>query len=385
MLNFGIIGAGAIARVHIEALVSLYPLCKVSAVCDNLEGKAKTLIDEFSLDAKAFTSFDEMLDSEHLDCVCICLPPVLHCDCACKALDHKIHVIVEKPMALSVELCDRMIESAKKNNCRLAVICQNRFKTAHMRLKRIVESGALGKIYQATVNSLWYRGENYYDLWWRGTWDVEGGGCLLSHGVHHLDLLLWILGKPKSLTANICNLAHNNSQCEDLVTAILHYENGMQVNLMVSLLNHGEEQEIVLQTKKAKLAIPFALACNKAMENGFPEDNPDTYKEILSLYESLPECKEEGHKAQLLHFINAVEGREELITDGFAGRDVIELIMAIYKSGVLHKEVFLPLDANDDFYKFESRVKIMPHFHEKTHSVKYFKTSKITLGRDVGK
>ena len=385
MLKFGIVGAGAIAYVHAQALLELQNEVAIVAVCDNLKDKAEALIQSFNLKAQSFDNLDTMLESVKLDCLCVCLPPALHCDYSCKALERGIHVITEKPMAMSVEQCNLMIETAKKHNCQLGVICQNRYKTAHMRLKAMVEKEALGKVHQVTVNSLWWRGENYYDIWWRGTWEVEGGGCLLSHGVHHLDLLLWLFGRPKSILASISNLAHSNSQCEDFVSAILRFDNGMQANVTVSLVNHGEEQEIILQGERGKLAIPFKIASNRALENGFPEDNPESVAKLQSLYESLAECQYEGHKAQLLHFIKAVLGQETLETSGECGRDVIEVIMAIYKSSVLKEEVQLPIKADDPFYKHESHIKLMPHFHEKTKSIQDFKTQKITLGRDVGK
>lgn len=385
MLKFGIVGAGAIAYVHAQALLELQNEVEIVAVCDNLKDKSEALIQSFNLKAQSFDNLDTMLERVKLDCLCVCLPPALHCDYSCKALERGIHVITEKPMAMSVEQCNLMIETAKKHNCQLGVICQNRYKTAHMRLKAMVEREALGKVHQVTVNSLWWRGENYYDIWWRGTWEVEGGGCLLSHGVHHLDLLLWLFGRPKSILASISNLAHSNSQCEDFVSAILRFDNGMQANVTVSLVNHGEEQEIILQGERGKLAIPFKIASNRALENGFPEDNPESVAKLQSLYESLAECQYEGHKAQLLHFIKAVLGQETLETSGECGRDVIEVIMAIYKSSVLKEEVQLPIKADDPFYKHESRIKLMPHFHEKTKSIQDFKTQKITLGRDVGK
>ncbi len=384
MINFAILGAGAIARIHVESLLKLKDRCRITAICDRDLERARKLNDEFKLKCKIFSDMDELFASGLADAASICLPPGLHCACACKALNAGVNVIVEKPMAMSPSQCDLMINAAKAKNLQLAVICQNRWKTGYYRLKKIIDSGILGRIFQVSVNSLWWRGNNYYDLWWRGTWKVEGGGCLMSHGVHHLDLLLWMFGMPSSVRATLRNLAHNNSECEDLVNAELWYANNMQINLTVSLLNHGEEQSIIVQSEKAKLGIPFTLYCSKALENGFPSQDSDNFEKLSKIYNNLPKLPLEGHEAQLNHFINAIEGKETLTSTGECGKAVLELAMGIYKSGVTHCEVSLPLDRTDPFYTHEGLVAHMPHFHEKTRSVTNFKETKITLGRDVG-
>lgn len=385
MLKFAIVGAGAIASVQAEDLLALNDLCEIVAVYDRHIEKAQALVKNLKLQAQCFSDYEMMLSKVDIDCVTICLSPALHCEYTCKALRKHIHVICEKPMAMSLEQCDLMIDTAKDYDCKLAVICQNRYKIAHMRLKELVNRQALGKVNQVTVNSLWWRGNSYYDIFWRGTWESEGGGCLLSHGTHHLDLLLWLFGSPKSISAFMCNLDHKNSECEDYVTAILRYANGMIANLTVSIVNHGEEQEIVVQGQRAKLSVPFAISANYALENGFPAADEKTKEELTCLYNSLPVCDLEGHRAQLRHFIKAVNGEEVLETTGECGRDVIEVIMGIYKSAVEKREISLPINKDDAFYSHQSRARLMPHFHEKTVSIQSFKTQKITLGRDVGK
>ena len=115
-----------------------------------------------------------------------------HAPIAIKALRAGKHVICEKPMAGSLEECDQMIKAADENGKLLSIVAQNRYKTPHMKTKQLLDAGAIGPVLFATINSFWWRGENYYDLWWRGTWEKEGGGVLVNQSVHQLDLLLWL-------------------------------------------------------------------------------------------------------------------------------------------------------------------------------------------------
>ena len=133
-----------------------------------------------------------------------------------------------------------MMEAAGKNSRILSPICQNRFKTPVQKVYRLLESGVCGKVNLVSVNSLWWRGADYYDLWWRGTWENEGGGCLISHAVHHVDLLQWMVGMPLRVTAVISNAAHENSECEDAAIGILEYP-GFLAQITASVVTHGEE------------------------------------------------------------------------------------------------------------------------------------------------
>ncbi len=220
-----VIGAGAIADVHIQAYLKHSDMCTIVAVCDIFVDKATKLIEAYSLkEARAYSDYKIALSNEDIDAVSICLPPSMHATVSLDAINSGKHVLCEKPLASSLEECDQMIEAAKKNGVILASVAQNRFKTPHMKLYEMVTNGDIGKVLFATVNSLWWRGENYYDIWWRGTWEKESGGCVLNHAVHHIDLLQWIMGMPESVNAYIFNLNHHNSECEDAAVAIFKFD-----------------------------------------------------------------------------------------------------------------------------------------------------------------
>lgn len=384
-IGIAIIGAGAIADAHIKAY-TLYPdLCEVRAVCDIFPEKAEALIQANALPAKAYKDYQDALASGEIDAVSICLPPQMHADIAVASLRSGCHVICEKPMACSLEECDMMIRAAEESGKILSVVVQNRCKTPNQKVKTILDEGQIGKILFATVDSLWWRGQSYYDLWWRGTWDKESSGAMASHGVHHIDLMQWMLGMPKSVYAVIDNVGHDNSECEDLGMAILRYPDKL-VRLTTSIVNHNEDQELQFHGEKASVAVPWKVAANTSMVNGFPEENTEEVARLQAYYDALPELEREGHPAQLLNFLRAIRGEEALMVDGAEGRKTIELITAIYKSANTGLTVELPLGSDDVYYERGGFAKVMPHFHEKHKNVDNFVGAKpITLGRDVGK
>lgn len=385
MIHVAIIGAGAIAGVQGEAFGGFPELCQVRAVCDLYIEKAQELIKSRKLStAKAYETMEEAIQEEEIDLVSICLPPSAHAGAAIRAMELGCHVLVEKPMANSLEECDQMLAASRRTGKLLSVVCQNRFKTPMQRIHQMLQDGVGGSVLHAVVNSLWWRGENYYDLWWRGTWDSECGGSFTSHSVHHIDLLLWMLGMPEAVTAVMKNVGHPNSQLEDVGMAILEYPKTF-AHIGTSIVDYGEAQEMVFQTEKGRLSIPWSPAAATPLPNGFPRRDESREKELDEIYHSIPELAIEGHKAQIKNLLLAIQGEEPLLTGGTEGRKTIELIMAIYKSASLRQRVELPIREEDAFYRKETMVKQMPHFFEKTKSIENFAPSEITLGRDVGK
>lgn len=379
-----IIGTGAIARIHIEAY-KRFEQCRIVALCDLFVEKAEKMIEEMDIQgAAAYKDYKDALASVEDGIVSICLPPSLHAQVAIDALNAGNHVLVEKPMATSLQECDCMIEAAKKNGKLLSVVCQNRFKTPMMKMKQLLDSNTVGTIRYANVNSYWYRGQSYYDLWWRGTWEQECGGCTTSHATHHIDLMQWFIGMPTEVVAVTTNMVHTNSECEDLSMAIFRYPDKM-AQLTATLLMHGEEQSMVFSGDAAKVSIPWSVQANKELENGFPTEDVLTKDSVQAYYDSLAELDLEGHPAQIRNFLRAINGQEALLVTGEEGRKTIELIMAIYKSSVIGSAVQLPLAKDDVFYTKEGLISQMPKFFEKKRSVENFTTQKITLGRDVGK
>ncbi len=384
MIKIGIAGAGAIAGVHIDSYKRFPQLCQVVAVCDSFKDKAEAVAVGKGLKARVYGDLGELMADPNVDAVSICLPPNAHCSAAEAGLRAGKHVLVEKPMAGSLEECDRMILAAETSGTILGIVSQNRYKTPVAKLKRMLDKGLLGSVSYANFDSLWWRSPVYYDLWWRGTWAQESGGCFMSHAVHYLDLMHYLFGMPSGVRASIHNVGHDNSECEDLGFAVFDYKDKI-VHFTCSLVSHGERQSITVEGDRGSVGVPWTVSANKSLPNGFPEDDGTGRKALEDAYLALPDLEFEGHDAQLGNFLRAIRGEEPIALDGRAGKKTIELIMGIYKSSVSGAPVAFPLGAEDSFYRKESMVRLMPKFHEKKKSVDNFSASKITLGRDLGR
>lgn len=380
MIRVAIVGTGAIAPSHVRGFLEFPDMCKIVALCDIKPEKAEKLAQQFSLNVDVYDDHTKMLDRDDIDLVSICTPPYTHAELTIHFLKAGKHVLVEKPMASSLEECDAMLKAAQESGKILSVVSQNRFRTPMMKLKRVLESGLAGKIVHAQVDSFWWRGYSYYNLWWRGTWEKEGGGCTLNHAVHHIDIFRWMNGMPKQITAVMSNTAHDNAEVEDLSIAICRYDNGSLAQITSSVVHHGEEQQLVFQGTKARVSVPWKLKASKAKENGFPEDHPELEAEIQKLYDEMPELKHEGHTGQIEDVLLAVRGEREVLVDGREGRETLELITAIYQAATFGETVTLPLGPDSPFYTRDGMMKNAVRFYEKKVSVDDFGDNEITTG-----
>ncbi|MEF2247357.1 Gfo/Idh/MocA family protein [Paenibacillus sp. IITD108] len=383
MLKVAIIGAGNISFSHIEAYLAFPEKCQIVAVADIYPDKAAARIQQYQLSAKSVSDYKELL-AEDIDVVSVCTPPYTHAPISIDFLQAGKHVIVEKPMASSLKECDEMNEAAKQSGKILSATAQNRFRTPMMNLKSVLDTGLMGKIVHAQVDSFWWRGHCYYDLWWRGTWEKEGGGCTLNHAVHHIDALLWMLGKPTEVQAVMSNTAHDNAEVEDLSIAILKYPNGSLAQITSSVVHHGEEQQLIFQGTDARVSVPWKVTASTSKQNGFPEPNRELEQRLQQYYDQLPALEHEGHQGQIDNVLTAIETGEAPLIDGHSGRDTLELIMAIYKSASTGQSVKLPLSQEDAFYTSEGTQRESIHFYEKKAAVENFQDSRITTGGNYG-
>ncbi|HIW31904.1 MAG TPA: Gfo/Idh/MocA family oxidoreductase [Candidatus Paenibacillus intestinavium] len=381
MLKVAIIGSGAISSAHIEAYLQFPTRCKIVAIVDIYENKALAQIQKFGLEASAYTDYKEIL-AEDIDVVSICTPPYTHAFLTVEFLEANKHVLVEKPMASSLAECDQMNEAAQKTGKLLSVVAQNRFRTPMMKLKSVIDSNLMGEIVHVQVDSFWWRGHCYYDLWWRGTWEKEGGGPTLNHAVHHIDAMLWMVGCPSQVQAIMSNVSHDNAEVEDLSMAMLRFDGGALGQITSSVVHHGEEQQLIMQGKNARISVPWKVKASISGSNGFPKPNEELENELHELYESLPEVAYEGHAGQIDNMLSAIEGASEVLIDGISGRQTLELITAIYKSSSTGELVQLPLQPDDPFYTREGIQANATHFFEKNTSIENFQAASITTGSD---
>jgi len=371
MLNVGIIGTGNISGAHLAAYLAFPDDVQVVGLADIAPAKAEAKRAEHELThATVYDDAAAMLAAEDLDLVSIATPPGTHCELTIQALEAGVHVIVEKPMAPSLEECDRMLEAQRRSGKILSVIAQNRFRDDMAQLKAVLDSGKVGRIAHARIASEWWRGHSYYDLWWRGTWASEGGGSTLNHAIHHIDISLWLLGRPQAVAAMITNAGHDNAEVEDLSVAILQYERGL-AELTSSVVHHGEQQEIVVQGEHARVSQPWRAVAEIARPNGFPETggNAELVAELDGLVAELAPLEHTGHTGQLADVIAAVQGGHAPLVDGEDGKRAIELVTAIYAAAIERRTIDLPISPEDPFYRSGTLVERAPRFFAKTASV----------------
>jgi UDP-N-acetyl-2-amino-2-deoxyglucuronate dehydrogenase len=379
MINVAVIGAGAISSSHIDGYLAFPDRCRIVAVADIKREKAERQIAKYHLDAGALYDVHEVLRGPGVDLASVCTPPDTHAEIAISLLNAGVHTLGEKPMATSLQECDAILAAAEASGALLAIVAQNRFTTPMMRLKRVLDSGLAGRVLHAQVDSHWWRGPSYYDLWWRGTWASEGGGCTLNHAVHHIDALQWMAGMPVEVQALFGNLAHDNAEVEDLSLTIMRFGSGALGQITSSVIHHGQDQQIVFQAEKAKIGMPWEVYASTPRANGFPERDEAAERALTACYEDLPALAHEGHTGQIDNVLSALESRDgRVLIDGHEGRKTLEIITAIYKSAITGSGVRLPLPAEDPFCTREGLLAAAPHFHEKTVSVTEFADNEIT-------
>ncbi len=380
MLKVAIIGTGAICPSHVKGYLQFPSKCKIVALCDIYPEKAKKIKEDFNLNANVYDNYQDLVEKEEVDLISVCTPPYTHADIAIHSLDAGKHVLVEKPMASSLEECDAMVNAAKQNNKILSVVAQNRFTTPMMKLKNVLETELMGPILHTQVDSFWWRGHSYYDLWWRGTWEKEGGGCTLNHAVHHIDIFQWMRGMPSEITAVTSNTAHDNAEVEDISVAIGRYQDGSLAQITSSVVHHGEEQQLIFQGKKARVSVPWKVKASVSKENGFPNEDPQLEQLLTEAFESQPDLEHEGHQGQIENVLDAIIENKSVLVDGVQGRQTLELITAIYESANYQRMVELPLTKESPYYTREGILKNAKHFYEKGASIENFSDTEITTG-----
>lgn len=224
MLGVGIVGCGAIAKMHIASYAQL-PDTRIEAVCDTVASAAKRTGEV--LQVPYYTDVQNMLAREDIQLVSVCTPSGLHGETVIAAAKAGKHVIVEKPLEVTLEKIDAMIAACESNRVKLNCIFNNRYRESNVFLKRAIEAGRFGRLLNANAIVRWYREPAYYaQSSWHGTKAIDGGGALMNQSIHYIDLLLWLAGDVTGVAAFKDKLLHTGIETEDTAVAAVRFANG---------------------------------------------------------------------------------------------------------------------------------------------------------------
>jgi UDP-N-acetyl-2-amino-2-deoxyglucuronate dehydrogenase len=343
--GFGIIGCGMIAKFHARAIADI-PDAKLVACFNRTAPKAEQLAAEFGGDS--YTDLEQMLARPDIDVVTICSPSGAHMEPCLAAAKAGKHVIVEKPLDVTMERCDAMISACEHAGVKLATIFPSRFHQSSQLLKQAVDAGRFGKLALGDAYVKWFRTQQYYDSGaWRGTWEFDGGGALMNQAIHSVDLLLWLMGPAVEVMGHTATLAHERIEVEDVATATVRFASGALGVIEATTAGYPGSLKKIELTGSAGTAI---LEEEDIIKWEFAEAHPDD--EALRS-EMLGRTKTGGgaadpaaighhaHAALFRDMLEAIRDNRPPAIDGVEGRRSVELILAIYESAKTGKKVTL--------------------------------------------
>jgi UDP-N-acetyl-2-amino-2-deoxyglucuronate dehydrogenase len=344
-LRYALIGCGRIAMNHIYAYLDNRDDLELVALCDVNVDSARKLLEtsEIKDQVKIYESYTKMLDLEKLDLVAITTISGTHAKIALECLNHKVSVIVEKPMALSIADADLMIETARKNKVKLAVAYQNRFNKSIQKLREAYELEKFGKVFYGTANVRWNRGSEYYNqASWRGTWEHDGG-ALMNQCIHNIDLLVWMMGDVDEVFAYADNLNHPYIEGEDLALALVKFKNKSYgvIEGTVNVYPQNLEETLYIFGENGTVKVG-GESVNKIEVWRFEGDKNESAI-IDEFKEEPPNVYGFGHAVLYRDMVSAIRNDRSPIISGEEGKKSLEVVLAIYKSAKEGKPVKLPL------------------------------------------
>lgn len=346
MVNLGVIGVKGIGKNHIKSIQRVEEADLV-AVADIDESAGRATAEECGV--KWYADYEEMLRRDDLEAVCVCTPHYLHAPMALRAIEHGKHVMVEKPMAITVGEADQMVEKAKKAGVKLAVMHQYRTRPEFAEAKAILERGDLGPLYRVSMEACVIRTWSYYEGGpWRTTWRQSGGGALINQTIHHFDLLRWFVGRPTKLQGWIDTRLHR-TQVEDIASAVILFEGGVHGVAQVSIIDApstvrfevcGDRGKLVQEEKAIRLGIldtPIREFIEKSGKRGGGGPRC-TWRDVT------PEKRETDHHVLIRDFARAILEDREPMVPGEEGRASLEIVNAIILSSFRDRPVTFPVD-----------------------------------------
>ncbi len=353
--GFGIVGCGMISRFHHRAIAEIEG-AELIGCHDQISNAADKFAAEVGI--KAYHDLDDMLANPEINIVTICTPSGAHMEPAVAAANAGKHVVVEKPLEITLDRCDRIINACQQNNVTCSTIFPSRFHRCSQLLKNAIDSGRFGVLSLGDAYVKWFRTQEYYDSGqWRGTWKLDGGGALMNQAIHTVDLLTWLMGPVDQITAQTSTLAHERIEVEDVAVASLKFANGALGTIeattaafpgwLKKIEIHGSTGSVCIEEEDIK-SWEFADMTEE------DEQIAEEFSGVTKTGGGASDPSAIGHAAHAKQFrdaISAIQSGTSPAVDGTEGRRSVEIILAIYQAARTGQAVQLPLSADPEFIR----------------------------------
>lgn len=344
-MKYALIGCGRIATNHMKAAVNNG--LDIVAVCDILDEAMDNILAKHELEGKGIKKYNDykvMLEECKPDFVSIATESGIHAEIALYCIEHGVHVIIEKPMAMNMADAEKIIALSEEKGVKVCASHQNRFNVAIQELRKAVESGRFGRLSHGSIHVRWNRNKGYYDQApWRGTWK-DDGGCLMNQCIHGIDLLRWMFGdEVEEVYGTTRQQFHDYLEAEDVGMAVIKFKNGAiaTVEGTTNVYPKNLEETLYVFGEKGTVKIG-GTSTNNIDVWDFAEETEEDQKN-KGLEEQTSNVYGNGHTSLFADMIDAIENDRKPYVDAVAGRNALEIVLAIYKSQKTGMPVKLPL------------------------------------------
>lgn len=346
-MKYGLIGCGRISTNHVKAVINNN--LEFVAACDTIPDHIEQVLAKNGLEnnasIKRYTDYKQMIAENELELIAIATESGLHAEIALYCIEHGINVIIEKPMAMSIADANRIIELSEKMNVKVSACHQNRFNIAVQEMRKALEEGRFGKLSHGSIHVRWNRNKDYYtQAPWRGTW-AQDGGALMNQCIHGIDLLRWMMGNEIDEVYGVTRQQfHDYLEAEDIGMAVVKFKNGAIATIegTTNVYPKNLEETLYLFGEKGTVKLGGKSTNNIDVWNFADETEADQSNKGLE--EQTSNVYGNGHTSLYADVIEAIKEDRKPYVDAYAGKNALELVLAIYKSQKEGKTVKLPLD-----------------------------------------
>ena len=346
-MRYALIGCGRIATNHMKAAVNNQ--LEISAVCDVVQEHMEVLLAKHELQNDMsilrYTDYKSMIQEVKPDLVSIATESGIHAEIALFCIDHGVHVIIEKPMAMSISDANEIIRHSEEKHVKVSACHQNRFNIAVQEMRHALEAGRFGRLSHGSIHVRWNRNQGYYDQApWRGTW-AQDGGALMNQCIHGIDLLRWTFGgEIEEVYGQTRQQFHDYLEAEDVGMAVVKFKNGAIATIEGTTNVYPKNLEETLYIFGEKGTVKIGGTSTNNIDVWYFADESEADTKNKGLQEETSNVYGNGHTSLFADMIDAIQNDRKPYVDAYAGRDALELVLAIYKSQKEGHAVRLPLE-----------------------------------------